>query len=200
VFNYDVKRIYEWPLGARVLVLAVISILILLLGYVIDIRPYKEKIQIGRQQESDLKGQLQLMFDKQITMVHDIAQLPDLKALLAKWQQNILSKDELPGVLDQILKLGQDSQLKIVAFNPAREVKDGIYYKTPVTIDMNGTYDQIAAFISKLANMPKIVNIDDFTLNNNSEKTSTVTVTDNTQGLASDTILTAQLDIEIYRK
>jgi len=195
--HYDFKKIYEWPVGARAMVLAFVSILILILGYVIDIWPYQSQINRDRSQESDLKNQLQLMINQQFAMKNDIAQLPTVKALLLNWQQNILTKDELPGVLDDILKVGQNNNLKIVAFNPANEVKDGIYYKTPVSIDMTGTYNQIATFISQLANMPKIINIDAFSISNDKSK---LALTESAPLATSDELLTAELDIEIYRK
>lgn len=196
--NYDIKKIYEWPLGARALILASLLILILLLGYYLDIAPYRVTIYNSAQQEEDLKGQLKLMLDKQITMKNDIAQLLTVNALVLNWQQKILTKAELPGMLDEILKLGQTNNLKIIAFNPANEVKDGIYYKTPVSIDLSGTYDNIASFLSQLINMPKLVNIDAFTLNNDNPKSASAN--GNSQQLNSDDILTAQLDIEIYRR
>jgi type IV pilus assembly protein PilO len=195
--QYDIKKIYEWPIGARALVLAFVSVMVLILGFIVDIWPYQSQFNNDKLQEVDLKNQLQLMINQQYVMKNDIAQLPTVKALLVNWQKNILTKNELPDILDEIIKIGQNNSLKIIAFNPATEVKDGIYYKTPVSIDMTGTYNQIANFISQLANMPKIINIDSFTLSNNQKN---VASTDETQLTTSDVLLTGELDIEIYRK
>lgn len=197
MLNYDIKKMYEWPFGARALVLVFVSVLILLFGYVIDIVPYRTQIQASAAQEEDLKGQLQLMINQQVTMKNDIAQLPAVKALLLDWQKKILTKEELSGVLDEILKIGQDNNLKIISFNPTNEIKDGIYYKTPVSIDMTGTYNQIAIFISQLANMPKLINIDAFTITNDQNKSPS---NDSAPLAASDDLFTAELDIEIYRR
>lgn len=196
--NYDVKNMYNWPIGARLLVIFLASLLLFILGYVMDISRFKKQILASVHQEENLKEQLQLMMDKQIKIKSSIADLPTIKGLLANWQGKILSKNELPGMLNEILKTGQVNHLKITAFDPANEIKDGIYFKTPVSIDMTGTYDQIATFISQLANMPKLVNIDAFSLNNHSDKT--VATTDETKPLNSNELFTAKLDIEIYRK
>jgi type IV pilus assembly protein PilO len=196
--NYDFKKIYEWPLGARWLVLAAISVTILLLGYFIDINSYKDLIKTNVQQEIDLRKQLQLMIEKQVTMKGDIVQLPRSKALLTDWQKKIISKNELPGLLDTILRTGQNNNLKIIAFSPDKEVADGPYFKTPVSMDITGTYDQIAEFISQLANMSKLVNIDNYTISNLNE--NKIFVSNNAESLTSDVILTAKLNIEIYRK
>jgi type IV pilus assembly protein PilO len=196
--NYDIKNMYNWPVGARILVIVLASILLFIVGYVVDITRYKAQVTSSIQQEENLKEQLQLMMDKQISIKSSIAELPSVKALLLNWQEKILTKNELPGMLNEILKTGQANHLKITAFDPANEIKDGIYFKTPVSIDMSGTYDQIATFISQLANMPKLVNIDAFSVNTNSE--TNAAPTNDFTSLNSNAQIKAKLDIEIYRK
>lgn len=196
--NLDIKNMYEWPLGVRWLVFGLIFFLVLYMGYLLDISPYQNEIKNARQQEDDLKHQLQLMYQNQKKVTQDVQLLPKAKDTLADWQKHLLTKDELPGMLDAILKLGADNQLKITTFDPSSEIKDGIYYKTPVSINMSGTYDQIAVFVSQLANMPKLVNIDAFTLTNNSQNDSSGDY--ESSSLNSDAILSGTLDIEIYRR
>jgi len=195
--TYDIQTIYQWPPFARNIVIAAISILIFIFLYVIDISSYKIQIEQGIKQEADLKQQLQLMLQKQVTVKGNIEQLPMITALLQEWQQRILTKKELPDFLNNIIKAGQANHLKINSFNPANEIRDGIYYKTPVNMDMTGTYDEIARFISQLANMPKLVSIDAFLIRREIDRNST---TENAKPLNSDDVLTAKLDIEIYRK
>lgn len=192
--KYDIKNIYQWPNGAKALLLISLSVLLFILGYVVDVVRFKTEITNSIKHEADLKGQLQLMMDRQFIVKSNITQLPMMKTRLIEWQKKIISKDELPDLLNKILKTAQSNNLKIVAFNPEGEIKDGIYYKTPVNIDMTGTYDQIATFISQLANFSKLVNIDAFTLTNSDKSLS------DSLSLNSDAVLTAQLDIEIYRR
>jgi len=199
--NYDIKKMYDWPLGLRVLVIVLISIVLFILGYVIDVAHYKVSIASSMQQESNLKEQLQLMVDKQLNVKSSIEELPTEKLLLSRWQQNILSKDELPGMLNEILKIAQNNHLKVIAFDPVSEVKDGMYFKTPISMDITGTYDQIATFISQLANMQKLVNIATFVISRNTDPNANTMIADDTgQPLNSDAILSTKLDIEIYRK
>ncbi|VVC77065.1 hypothetical protein AQUSIP_23920 [Aquicella siphonis] len=196
--NLDIKKIYEWPLGMRALVYGLIFVFVFYLGYQLDISPYQLQIKNSVLQEDDLKRQLQLMHENQRKVTRDVEQLPKAKALLSEWQKNIITKNELPDLLDDILKAGTASQLKITTFDPAAEIKDGIYYKTPVSINLSGTYDQIATFISQLANMPKMVNIDAFILNNDAQNDPAASV--DSRPLNSNDILSAVLDIDIYRK
>lgn len=195
--NYDIKNIYQWPQKPKLVAITSISLLIFILGLVIDIFPYKSQIAHSIKQEEDLKQQLQLMYDRQVTLKHDITHLPEMQATLLDWQQRIVMKPEVPSLLTNILKAGEANHLKITTFNPGNEIKEGIYYKTSINIDLGGTYDQIANFISQLANMPSLVNIKGFTISRN--KTAGA-IADYTRALNSDTALNAKMEIEIYRR
>lgn len=193
--DLDIRKMYEWPLYAKAVIFFIVSFIVLYLGYVVDISSYQSDITNAIQQEDDLKRQVGAMFTNQLRVTHDIAQLPKMKVLLQEWQKRIITKDQLPELLDEVLKVGANNQLKISNFNPSSEIKDGIYYKTIINMNLSGTYDQIASFISDIANLPNLITVDAFILNNNSYDGSS-----SHEGLNSSDVLLAQLDIEIYRK
>lgn len=195
MMDYDVHKMFEWPLPARVFILAFISLMIIFLGYFFDVSSFQADIQSSLAQEDDLKQQLTLLINKESTIKNDITQLPKLKNTLAQWQEKFVTTSGFPVLLDQILKYGEDNHLKINTVDPGNEVKEGMYYKSPVKINMTGTYDDIANFISQIANMPQMVIIDKYTLNN--EITGAA---ENSKPLNSDDVLSAELEIDIYRK
>lgn len=198
MMDYDLKNIPEWPLPARAIILTLAAVSIFMIGYFIDIAPYRNYIVTSVQQESDLKRQIQSLIESQVKIKNEIAQLPALKAKLKDWQTHIVNKADLPALLNDVLKTAQNNHLKIINFDPGNETKDGIYHKTPVNIDVVGTYDQIAQYVSDLANMPKLVNIDTIFIYDSTPNQPT---SDNTYAsLNSDEVLSAEIDIEIYTK
>lgn len=193
--EYDVKKMYEWPLLGRGFILAFLFFIIIYLGYLFDLSSYYFQIQTSIDQEADLKQQLSLLINKQATYTNDIIQLPKLKNVLSQWQQKIISKGELPALLDQLLNMSERDQLKIKSLDPSGEVKDGIYYKNPVVISMTGTFDEIASYISQIANMPELIVIDKYSFSKD-----VTNLSDNAKPLNSDDMLSADLSIDIYRK
>lgn len=198
MMDYDLKNIPEWPLPARAIIFTLAAVSIFAIGYFIDISPYRNYIVTSVQQEADLKRQIQSLIESQVKIKNEIAQLPTLKAKLKDWQTNIVDKADLPAMLNEVLKTAQNNHLKIINFDPGNESKDGIYHKTPVNIDVVGTYDQIAQYVSDLANMSKLVNIDTVFIY---DSTPNQPSADNTYtALNSDEVLSAEIDIEIYTK
>jgi type IV pilus assembly protein PilO len=197
MMNYDVKKMYEWPLIAQIFIIILVCLFIIYLGYFIDLIPLKNQINTTAMQEDDLKQQYKVSLDQQVSTTSDIEALPQMKQLLDSWEKRLITSTDLPTLLDSILKLGQENGLKFNLFDPGTEVKQGKYTMIPVRINMTGTYDQIASFMSDVANMQNLVVIGNFALNN--ENAVEGATSSNPEPLNSDLSLTADLTLEIYR-
>jgi type IV pilus assembly protein PilO len=167
--NYDLKKIYEWPFLAQIFMVSVLSLSIVYLGYLVDLLPLKEEINTTISQEEDLKQQYKVSLDQQVSITSDILLLPKLEQLLNQWEKHFITAAELPSLLDTILKSGQENGLKFNLFDPGSEVKKGKYVMIPLRINTAGTYDQIASFMSDVANMSKLVVIGNFAISNENE-------------------------------
>jgi type IV pilus assembly protein PilO len=66
---------------------------------------------------------------------------------------------EIPALLRTITQLGTDSQLDFILFSPQREKAQDFYMEIPVSIEVNGSYHNVAVFFDKVGQMERIVNI-----------------------------------------
>jgi type IV pilus assembly protein PilO len=66
---------------------------------------------------------------------------------------------EIPTLLKTITQLGSDSQLEFRLFNPQRERPQDFFIEIPVSIEVSGTYHNVAVFFDKVGAMERIVNI-----------------------------------------
>lgn len=69
--------------------------------------------------------------------------------------------EEIPVLLTNISKAGQEENLEFLLFEPQRETLFDYYSEVPVKIEIIGEYHDIARFFSKLANFPRVVVIRD---------------------------------------
>lgn len=158
------KNIAELPLSFQLLVAGLVCIVVFYCGYSWDIASLKKQIAKEQQQEQDLKGMFQFLFDSQVTMENDIAQLPKLQEMIKTWEAKFIKPDHLSDLLNEILKLGAASDLQFDLFSPGQEIKEGSYFKVPIKAEVRGNYKQIANFISEIANMQSTVVVGDFIL------------------------------------
>lgn len=69
------------------------------------------------------------------------------------------NKKEIPSLLRSITQLGADAELEFRLFSPQRERPGDFYMEIPVSLEVSGTYHNVAVFFDKVGQMERIVNI-----------------------------------------
>lgn len=117
------NNIYEWPLMTRILLLGLVFSAALYLGYRYDLTAQMKKLSQAEQQEVDIKQQIELVFRKNEIIKSEVARLPELRTALVQMGKELVTYNELPELLNGILKLGGDNHLFFSLFAPGASVK-----------------------------------------------------------------------------
>ncbi len=127
--------------------------------------------QPARENRDQLRGQVarlqQDLFQKQ----RIAEELPKLEAArkvlqeeLDKALRRLPEEKEIPNLLTQINRLGQEAGLTFTLFRPGKPIKDEFYSRIPIRIKADGTYHSLGRFFEALSHMERIVNITDLKL------------------------------------
>lgn len=81
---------------------------------------------------------------------------------------------EIPALLKSITQLGTDSQLEFLLFSPQRERAQDFFMEIPVSIEVSGTYNNVAIFFDKVGQMERIVNILNVSMTPQKERSTTL--------------------------
>jgi type IV pilus assembly protein PilO len=73
-------------------------------------------------------------------------------------------KKEIPNLLENISSSGQHSGLEFTLFEPKPENNKDFYAEIPVSINVSGSYHNVAMFFDKVSRLPRIVNIDNISI------------------------------------
>jgi len=94
--------------------------------------------------------------------------LKRLEADLAKAQGDLKvaikllpTTSEIPSLLKNITKLGNDSNLEFLLFSPEKQISKEFYVEIPVSIEVLGSYHNVAIFFDKVGKLDRIVNVVD---------------------------------------
>ena len=68
-------------------------------------------------------------------------------------------KKEIPSLLANISRSGQDSGLKFLLFQPEKENKKDFYAEIPISIKVIGNYHNVAIFFDRVSSLSRVVNI-----------------------------------------
>lgn len=187
--NYNIKEIYDWPLIPRSAVMGIICLIVFYIGYYVDLSRLTRKLDIIKLQEMDLKTQFSSLAVSMSVVNNDLIKYPVLVDTLAQLQKELIISSDLPELLSQILKMGAQNELKFNYFIPGPEKKVGNHFKVPIKIVVIGTYDQIASFMSQIANMDRLVAVQSIFLEKKDQSKIAIDATEVGNRLSAELIL-----------
>jgi type IV pilus assembly protein PilO len=88
----------------------------------------------------------------------------EYEILHEQWQvaQTLLpEQNEMPNLLRKVTAAGHQSGIEFEIFRPQSPVPRGFYTDNPVELRIHGGYHQTGVFLSRLANLNRIVNVSD---------------------------------------
>ena len=85
------------------------------------------------------------------------------------------NKREIPTLLRGITQLGSDANLEFRLFSPNKEKARDFYIEIPVSMEVSGTYHDVATFFDKVGRMKRIVNILDISMKPIKERSTNLT-------------------------
>lgn len=155
----SLTKITKLPLSRRLLILAVINVvIILLMGWFLLAPKYWEIRKLGAQ----LK-ELNVKLNESRVIAADIPKYlkekEEMEEKLKLAVAQLPNEKEIPDLIDGISDAGQKAGLKILLFQPGKEVKKGFYAEVPVNMSVEGRYESLVDFSVKIGALPRIVNI-----------------------------------------
>jgi type IV pilus assembly protein PilO len=137
--------------GTVVLLLGLFIYLIYLpkTGEITEIKSEKDRldkeIRLAKRRTKNLKK-----LEADLTMVEG-----DLKSAITL----LPTTSEIPKLLKSITKLGNDSDLEFLLFSPEKQVSKEFYVEIPVSMEVRGSYHNVATFFDKVGKLDRIVNV-----------------------------------------
>lgn len=87
------------------------------------------------------------------------ARMKEAEAQFKSAMRALPEKEEIPSLLTNISKSGQDVGLSFLLFEPKSEIRKDFYAEIPVAMRVTGSYHDLAMFFDKVARLSRIVNI-----------------------------------------
>lgn len=122
------------------------------------------------------------------------AQLNEMQTSFAALKRQLPSDTEIPGLILDISEKGLTNGLEIDLFEPKPEIHKEFFAEKPITLKAKGTYNELAAFVSDLSGLPRIVTINNIQLSPATKRNQT-----NKKKGAAVSRLTLEATIKTYR-
>jgi type IV pilus assembly protein PilO len=163
----NIRDVGNWPTLPKGLVLAVVFLVIVALGAFFDWKDQYEALQKAEATENTLKGEYQTKKAKAVNYDLYVAQLKDVEQSFGALVKQLPNRSEIDALLTDINQAGLGRGLVFELFKPAVSEKMAEFYaELPINIRITGNYHDMGAFASDVAQLPRIVTLNDLTIVN----------------------------------
>lgn len=155
------ENVGTWPLAPRVTVWLAAIAACGVLGWFLLWSKQVEELDRLRQAESQLKEQYKSKLQQAINLEELRKQKEQVSQYVLTLEKQLPSKAEMDALLSDINQAGIGRGLQFELFRPGQTNLKEYYAELPIAVKVSGRYHDLGAFTSDIANLPRIV-----TLNN----------------------------------
>ncbi len=165
--NLNLRNVGGWPALPKILLLTGIVVVILALGYFLDWKDQWETLETAQAEEGKLKVQYTEKKAKAINFELYAQQLSEVEQSFGALVKQLPNRSEIDALLTDINQAGLGRGLQFELFRPAAQEKMAEFYaELPIRLRITGTYHDMGAFASDIAQLPRIVTLNDIAITN----------------------------------
>ncbi len=150
----------SWPAQIKAGALSILLLVILVGGYLVDWQEQWEILEQAQTEETTLKQTYLVKKADSINLDALRQQSAEIEQSLGALLKQLPNKSELDALLVDINRAGLGRGLQFELFKPAAsETLREFYAELPVSVRVTGSYHDIGAFASDVAQLPRIVTL-----------------------------------------
>jgi type IV pilus assembly protein PilO len=152
----------NWPLLPKALILGLVFIAIVAAGGFFDWKDQLETLDKKQDEELKLKQSYAEKKAKAVNLELYVQQLREIEQSFGALLKQLPNKSEMDALLTDINQAGLGRGLQFELFRPASQERIADFYaELPISVRVTGTYHDMGAFASDVAQLPRIVTLND---------------------------------------
>jgi len=187
------ENVGRWPTLPRFALWAFIILLCAVAGWFLLWSNQYDELQQLRSQELNLKAQYKDKLQQAINLEELRRQKEQVSQYVLTLEKQLPSKAEMDALLSDINQAGIGRGLQFELFRPGSTTPRDYYAELPITVRLTGRYHDLGAFASDIANLPRIVTLNNITLQTVKDGTLSLDATAKTFRYLDEEELAAQL-------
>ena len=154
----------QWPLIPRALCGVGVLVAVLAAGWFAYLDGQLDELAKGQAEEAKLKEDYKSKIQQSINLEGLRKQKAQVGEYVATLEKQLPSKSEMDALLSDINQAGIGRGLQFELFKPGQVVAKDYYAELPIDIKVSGSYHDVGAFSSDIANLPRIVTLNNMSL------------------------------------
>lgn len=162
--NLDPKDPSLWPATPRyALFLAIAAVCVVVLWF-LWLSTSEEELVAEQAKEVQLRDEYKVKLTKAVNLEALTKQREQVQQYVTQLEKQLPSKAEMDALLSDINQAGLGRSLQFDLFRPGQIVVRDYYAELPIAVRVTGRYHDIGAFASDIANLSRIVTLNNLTI------------------------------------
>ena len=159
--NLDSKDPSSWPAFPRYALFTVLAMLVVVVLWFLWLNTSEAELAAEQAKEITLREEYKVKLSKAVNLEALKKQREQVQQYVTQLEKQLPSKAEMDALLSDINQAGLGRSLQFDLFRPGQVVVKDYYAELPIAVRVTGRYHDLGAFASDIANLSRIV-----TLNN----------------------------------
>ncbi len=160
----DLKKIGSAPLAVKIAIIVVLCAALVAAGYFLDTTKQKAELEKVAAEEQQLRQVFSAKQAKAANLEAYKQQLEEMRTSFGALLRQLPNETEIETLLTDISQTGISSGLEIDYFKPEGLRPKEFYSEYPIKLKVTGRYHEFAEFISGVAALPRIVTVQDISI------------------------------------
>lgn len=154
----------SWPMLPKVLLFAAVTVGIVVALWFVWLSASDEQLKAEAAKEMQLRDDYKKKLAQAVNLEVLKKQREQVQQYVTQLEKQLPSKAEMDALLSDINQAGLGRSLQFDLFRPGQVVVREYYAELPIAVRVNGRYHDMGAFASDIANLSRIVTLNNLTL------------------------------------
>lgn len=157
--NPKIEKLLKLPLYQRLAILG--ALIAVIIGAFVWFMVVPQMDELSRLESEKERLNAELIQKQQIAnnLPKFKAEFAKMEKLLEKALTQLPNKAEIPTLLTNLATLAKDSGLEVLSFRPQNEINKGFFAEVPASLELVGSYHDVAKFTQAVGELSRIVNL-----------------------------------------
>ncbi|MCX7248967.1 MAG: type 4a pilus biogenesis protein PilO [Burkholderiales bacterium] len=160
----DPKDPSNWPVFPRYALFAGVVVLFVVVLWFLWLNSSQTELEVEQSRETKLREDYKIKLGKAINLEALKKQREQVQQYVTQLEKQLPSKAEMDALLSDINQAGLGRSLQFDLFRPGQVAVKDYYAELPIALRVTGRYHDIGAFASDVANLSRIVTLNNLTI------------------------------------
>ena len=172
--NIDINNLGSWPVPIKIGGILIVCAIVLFAGFWFLIQGELEQYDEAQKKEEGLRETYMNKKALAINLPAYKEQMEEMEQTFGSLLRQLPNTTEVPDLLVDITQAGLGRGLEFTLFRPEKELPKDFYAEMPISVEVRGTYHELAQFVSDVAALPRIVTFGDIAISSSKDNKLTM--------------------------